>query len=262
MKAYGYIRVSTKDQADNGRMLNVYRAAAGRWYKAMLEDKGYEWGGIVEEEPVTASRPLVNRPKGKLLAPALERGDYVLFPKLDRGFRCTKDLLNTVDAWAARGVLVRFLDIDVDTGAASGRFYLTIMGAAAEFERARLCERIKLIHEWKRERGMLAQGNPPLGWKLKKERDGYMLIPCDEERGLALRCFEWFEQEWTLTQIRQHLLAQGVERTPHRQKGKGKKGNRWYGRSAIWSMIEAARYDFHRGGIRCLNKLRKEGRAS
>lgn len=250
MKAYGYIRVSTRDQAEGGQSLAAQREAIQRWYQAMLAHKGYEWGGIVEEEPVTASKPLVSRPRGMRMSSALEKGDYVLFAKLDRGFRCTRDLLTTVEVWSSRGVLVRFLDLDVDTGTAAGELHLTIMGAVAKFELERLRERIRAIHAYKRSKGMLASGNPPLGWKLKKVREGCLLVPDEYERGVALRCLEWFNKHFTVSQIYRTLKEQSVQ---------NRKGG-WISRTQVWSLIQAAKYDFPKGGIRALREHASERR--
>lgn len=254
MKAYGYIRVSTDDQKENGKSLDAQRELIERWFHYQLAGKGYEWGGIVEEEPVTASRPLCERPRGKLLNAALERGDYVIFAKLDRGFRDTRDLLATNDAWLGRGVYFRFLDLDVDSRTAAGKLILTVMGAVAEFERGRMIERLKQVHAYQRSMGLVGYGNAAIGWMVKKTVRGRELVPNDEERGIALRCLEWYEDRWTVTQIYQHLKEMNVGR-PRTATTR----SHWYGRTAVWNLIMAARYDFPQEGTRFLaGEARKE----
>lgn len=242
MKAYGYIRVSTRDQAEGGQSLPAQRDAIQRYYEYMLKPKGIEWGGIVEEEAVTASRPLCRRPNGGKMSSCLDRGDWVLFSKLDRGFRCTRDLLATVHAWRERGVHCRFLDIDVDTSTAAGQLHLTIMGAVAQFERSRLSERIKSMHAFKKAQGLFAHGTPPLGWSIQKTKEGNRLVPNTDERALATKCAEWMDKGWTVSRIHSHLVALNV---------KGRMG-RTPSRTQIWSLAQAARNDYPQGGIRFL----------
>lgn len=78
------------------------------------------------------------------LAAALEYvrdGDIFLVTRPDRLARSTADLLRIVDDLAKRGVRVRILSMDIDTGTATGKLLLTLMGGIATFERDVMLER-------------------------------------------------------------------------------------------------------------------------
>lgn len=68
-------------------------------------------------------------------------GDTFLVTRPDRLARSTRDLLGIVDLLAAKGVRVRILSMDVDTGTATGKLMLTMLAGIAEFERQLMLER-------------------------------------------------------------------------------------------------------------------------
>jgi DNA invertase Pin-like site-specific DNA recombinase len=71
----------------------------------------------------------------------LREGDTFAVTKPDRLARSTRDLLSYVDDLTARGVQVRILSMDLDTGSPTARMLLTMLGAVAEFERTIMKER-------------------------------------------------------------------------------------------------------------------------
>lgn len=83
------------------------------------------------------------------LAKALDyvrEGDVFIVTKPDRLARSTADLLAIVDGLTRRGVRVRVLSMGtgaggLDTGDATSKLMLTILGAVAEFERSLMKER-------------------------------------------------------------------------------------------------------------------------
>lgn len=54
--------------------------------------------------------------------------------KLDRLGRSTRDLLNIVNRLESKGVQLRVLDQNLDTGTPAGKLMFTMLGAIAEFE--------------------------------------------------------------------------------------------------------------------------------
>jgi len=71
-------------------------------------------------------------------------GDTLVVAKLDRLARSVADLLGIVARLEAKGVALRVLAIGgqpLDTGTATGKLMLTMLGAVAEFERALMLER-------------------------------------------------------------------------------------------------------------------------
>jgi DNA invertase Pin-like site-specific DNA recombinase len=74
----------------------------------------------------------------------VREGDTLVIAKLDRLARSVADLLGIVARLEAKGVALRVLAMGgqpLDTGTATGRLMLTMLGAVAEFERALMLER-------------------------------------------------------------------------------------------------------------------------
>jgi putative DNA-invertase from lambdoid prophage Rac len=96
MTTYRYARVSTVRQADEGESLEVQeRTIAG--YALMHGTKADQ---VFVERGVSGSKPLSDRPQGGALLAAMQPGDTIITPKLDRMFRSTLDALNVLaQAW-------------------------------------------------------------------------------------------------------------------------------------------------------------------
>lgn len=78
------------------------------------------------------------------LAAALDfvrEGDKLLVTKLDRLARSVAHLLEIVAVLERKGVALKILSMDIDTGTPTGRLLLTMLGAVAEFERGVMLER-------------------------------------------------------------------------------------------------------------------------
>jgi DNA invertase Pin-like site-specific DNA recombinase len=78
------------------------------------------------------------------LAEALEfirEGDTLVVTKLDRLARSVAHLMEILEAVAAKGAALRILSMGIDTGTATGKLMLTILGGVAEFEREIMLER-------------------------------------------------------------------------------------------------------------------------
>jgi hypothetical protein len=62
-------------------------------------------------------------------------GDTLIVTKLDRLARSVKHLHELVDTLNAKGVALRIINLGIDTGTATGKLMLTVLGGIAEFER-------------------------------------------------------------------------------------------------------------------------------
>lgn len=127
MARYGYARVSTLEQ-NEARQIEA------------LEAEGIERGNILTDKK---SGKNTDRDGLKALMNTVKEGDEVFIHSLDRLARSTEDLLHIVGELNKRGVSLRSKDGKVDTTTAAGEFFLTILGAVAEFERKMMLERQK-----------------------------------------------------------------------------------------------------------------------
>ena len=104
MAVYGYVRVSTAQQANEGDSLE----AQIRQVTSYAASRGLELteNEVFVERGVSGGSEFANRPEGSRLLEAIGTGDVLIFPKLDRGFRNTRDALNTLHLLKERGVSV------------------------------------------------------------------------------------------------------------------------------------------------------------
>ncbi len=114
MAKVGYARVSSM-----GQSLEVQLEKLKHCDKLFQEKKSGKTG---------------NRPQLKACLEYVREGDTLIVTKLDRLARSTRDLLNMVDTLQEKGVELRVLDQNIDTGTSTGKLMLTMLGAIAEFE--------------------------------------------------------------------------------------------------------------------------------
>src|SRR5215213_5645668 len=123
---FGYARVSTARQANEGESLDVQR----RMIEGYAHMHGLTLDQIVVEEGVSGSVPLNDRPAGGALLTKLKAGDIVIAAKLDRCFRSALDALNVVEQLKTRGVKLHLLDLGGDiAGNGLSKLFLTIAAA-------------------------------------------------------------------------------------------------------------------------------------
>lgn len=115
---FAYCRVSTSDQ-DSGIQIDAINRA-------------YPKAVIREEKASASSRD--GRPVLDLLLDMVGEGDRLVVWKLDRLARNLRDLCNIVDLLEKRGAALEVLDQKIDTGTASGKAFLGMLGVFAEFE--------------------------------------------------------------------------------------------------------------------------------
>jgi putative DNA-invertase from lambdoid prophage Rac len=163
MAVYGYTRVSTSRQADEGLSLDVQR----RQISGYCTMHGMELTEIVAEEGISGSKPITKRPAGRALFSRLKSGDVLIAAKLDRLFRSAVDALNTVEDLKKRNVALHLLDLggDVATNGLS-KLFLTIAAAFAEAERDRTVERIEQTKADQRALGRFLGGSRPFGFEI------------------------------------------------------------------------------------------------
>jgi site-specific DNA recombinase len=216
--AVGYIRVSTKDQADSGLSLD----AQVRKIEEFCKFKNIKLNEIIRDEDVSASIPLSERPGGRRLTDLAKSGGIaVVAIKLDRLFRDAHDCLGVTKIWDEVGTTLLLLDIGVDTTTAMGRAFLTNAATYAELERNLISERTReALHQIKIDGGVL--GSTGFGWARSEELDENgrrKVVIVKTELETLVMCKTLRAQGHTLQQIADILNAQGV---------KTKRGTKWY----------------------------------
>ena len=163
MAVFGYVRVSTVLQAREGESLEAQR----RQVVSYAASKGLELadGNVFVEAGVSGSVEFEMRPEGKRLVDQVHAGDMIVFPKLDRAFRNTRDALNVLHQMKAKGVHIHFIDLGGDvTGNGIGAIVFTILAAFATFERERIATRIREVKQLKKSQGKFTGGKRAFGY--------------------------------------------------------------------------------------------------
>ena len=219
MKAIGYTRCSTQEQADSGLGLT----AQTERIRAYCKMKGMALLGIVEDPGVSGGKPLADRDGGRELLSIIRKRqtDAVVMLKLDRMFRNAGDCLTTVERWEKASVALHIVDLGnnaIDTTSAAGRFMLVVLAGAAEMERNLVRERTKAAMGVKRANGERV-GTLPFGYTLAA--DGVTLVPNDAEQETIGAIRTMRTEGLSFTKIAATLTAMGIPT----KSGNGKKWN-------------------------------------
>ena len=119
----GYARVSTQDQSMNLQTDALIRAGC----KEIFED--------------VVSGFKSNREGLEKLLKYVRSGDTIIVWKLDRLGRSLKNLIELIQFFNDKNIGFKSLQENIDTTTASGKLFLHIFGALAEFERELIKER-------------------------------------------------------------------------------------------------------------------------
>ena len=151
MKAAIYARVSTLDQEPENQLQELRRYIAARGWTAATEyvDRGVS--GSKDRRP--ALDQLLRDGKRR-------RFDVVVCWRLDRLGRNLKHLITLLEDLQALGIAFVSLAEGIDATTPAGKLQMHILGAIAEFERARIQERVKAGLARARAQGVRL-GRPP-----------------------------------------------------------------------------------------------------
>lgn len=181
MAVYGYARVSTLTQAREGESLEAQK----RQILSYAISKGLELldENIFVEAGVSGGIEFGNRPEGSKLNTLVEAGDLIIFPKLDRAFRNTRNALNVLHEMKERKVHVHFIDLGGDvTGNGIGAIIFTILSAFATFEKERIATRIREVKQIKKSQGKFTGGKAGFGYEVI---DGVKVAKKDEQKVIS-----------------------------------------------------------------------------
>lgn len=156
---YGYVRVSTARQRDEGYSLPAQRRSISRYarFNGLGRVKYYSDGGV--------SAKTLDRPELQKLLKIANSGDHIICHDLSRLTRSTKDCLGLLDLFTEQHINLHSVKEKLDTSSAIGRFTVTILAAVVQLEREASAERTKEGMAEARRRGVRL-GAPPCPKKL------------------------------------------------------------------------------------------------
>ena len=205
MATYGYCRVSTDRQADEGESLGAQQRTIEGY--AMMH--GMTVDRVFIERGVSGSKPMADRPEGAKLLDVIQAGDTIITPKLDRMFRSATDALNVCDHLKAEGISLHMIDLGGDvTGNGISKLVFTILSAVAEAERDRIRERIRDVKADQKARNRYLGGTVPFGWRLGDDHD---LVAHAPEQAAIRQMLELRAAGRSLRAIAEAMKAEGFD---------------------------------------------------
>ena len=221
-KFYGYIRVSTAAQANDGMSLEAHTMWLKQYFDGVFLPSGFEWGGIVVDPGVSGMIEFSTRKAGSQLNTTTRRGDIIAVVRLDRIFRNLLDCLSTVRGWTERGVGFASINEGFDFTSPVGELIMRVIVAVAEFEWHLKSQRILDVNTAKK-----AIGDRPGGvhapvffrWVRSRFKTGpkWKLVPDEKDRALGNQIVQWKDEGYSWFDIRNALRKAGIQRKGYRR---------------------------------------------
>jgi DNA invertase Pin-like site-specific DNA recombinase len=200
-RTLGYVRVSTEDQARDGVSLDAQEARIGAYAVAL----GWNVSEVIRD-PGCSAKDLRRPGIGKILD-AIKRGEVerVIITRLDRITRSVRDLADLIDLCAKHDTALVSISESLDTGSASGRMAVGLLGLLAQWQRETIGENTGFALAHKRAQ-RTAYGRTPFGYR----REGDALIPEPSEQAARAEAVRMDRAGSSFREIGRFLTSSGA----------------------------------------------------
>lgn len=242
-KCYGYIRVSTNQQKDEGLSLENQKRRIEGW--AMMSE--YELVNIFADEGVSG-KTVEKRKALKQLLSTIKPGEALVTLAFSRLSRSARDFLNIIYDLSAMGCRIVVIKEGLDTTTPHGRFAALMFIGVAQLESELISDRINDSMAIKKERGEFI-GRVPYGWRLSNGAKSD-LIEFPEEQIVINRIktlrntIDPSGKQMSYEKIANKLTEEGIKPPGRSKKWEHKAVSRIYNREEVKTKGRDPNYDY------------------